>query len=335
MDAPFTIDAHNWAWTAKPDRNLGYPAATQPPSWIPHPNLLLEVYPPAIAVASALPRAIPAYDLCAGSRFYDTALQSNLGFGGPETYGEKMVVFGHGGASSEYFPTTVGCPAYAPGVVATPDPHPFYESYPSGIGWVQTNGPSPLQRHLQLLDKLNFYHDVHQAIEEEIGLLKYDYLYDESTEIVRSHQEKLAVVESVIKQLQQLQQDPCDLTYLRIYAAAELRASTISDLYELRLQSTMRLLRVWKFEQKIQSMLLFRPIYAFLRLGQILRSFFKRRLVDIRRRFRTLVRTLFKQMDDQSGHDEFLALNQFLSARIYSSNTIFFQHEDVRNYRRA
>jgi len=306
MEAPFTIDSYNWAWTAKSARNLRDLAPAHLESWLPHRHMLPEVFAPL---------ALSDYQPSAGSRYSDAAVQSSLGLDAQQTHGEKMVVFAQGGKSREYFPTIVGCPAYPPSVVATSGPYPFYESYPSGLDWVRTDGPSPIQRHLQLLEKLNFYQDVGQAIEEEIGVLKYDFLYDESTEIVRSQEEKLAVVEQVIKRLQLLQEDPLDPSYLASYTAAEIRASVYTDLYELRLRRTLGYLKAWNTEQYTQSALILRPIYAFLRQGQILRSLFKRRLVDIRRHFRTLVRTLFKQMDDQSGHDEFLASNRFLFSR--------------------
>jgi hypothetical protein len=288
-----------------------------------------------IAAATTYPRSLQDYAGYGSSILRDRpdTFASSLGY--PAVGGEKLAIFHSGDEAAPFFresarslpfdwPSTLALRAYF-----------FYEAYPSSMVLGGHCLDIPFQQRLQLANKLDFYRDVRQAIIEDIGSLKYDYLYDEYTSVVQSLENQLAIVNQVTDQLELLQIYPGDLSYHTSYTQAELRASEFVDIYAVRLRRTLIYLKAWHSKQDIKSLPLPSPIYAFLRRGLIRRFVFKGCLRDIRRHFRTLVRTLFKQLDDQSGPDEFVASNPFLSVSIYSSINIWLSNDNYSNDRSA
>ena len=330
----FTISLGNWTWPEDWDYGMERRTPTQSGSSLYPSNSIAGAIPLGLQASPPFRKAKATYDYCHGRSFYDLTFRPAYGLDYAK-FSEQRKTFCHGNewASRRFYGDT-WCRSSVPFGTAAPVVYTFPQNDLHGTNVAGTSFSTPQCIRAQLFDKIDFYHDVRQSIEEEIGLLKYDYLFDESTEFVQSQRGKLAIVNSVIEQLQFLQQDASDPVYLATYAKAELRASAFSGLYALRFSRSKQYLQAWRAKHQAKCGLLFHAMFSFLRHGQIFRLLFRIRPVDIRRRFRTLVRILFKQMDDQSGHDDFLAPDQ-LSARIFSSTNICFLYEYERNDRRA
>ena len=330
----FTIPLGNWTWLEDWRYRMERRTPSQSGFLLHSLDSLAGAIPLGLQASPSFRKSKSIYGYWHGRSFFDLADHPAYGPDCSTSGQERLTLFDR----NERAVRTLYSDSWRPSLVsvgsAAPPVYNDHLTYLHGTSVAGTSFSTPQCIRAQLSDKIEFYHDVRQSIEEEIGLLKYDYLFDESTEFVQSQRDKLAIVNSVIEQLQFLQQDAFDPIYLATFAKAELRASAFADLYALRFSRSKQYLHAWGAGHQAKCGLLFHAMFGFLRHGQIFRLLFRIRPVDIRRRFRTLVRILFKQMDDQSGHDDFLALDQ-LSARIFSSTNICFLYEYERNDRRA
>ena len=166
--------------------------------------------------------------------------------------------------------------------------------------------------------KLAYYQGIRKGLQWDIAYTKNEYLLSSSSDIIREKLKKLEAVEQVIDLFKLTDAAP-ESHHLRM-AAAEAACHITLESGRLLLQLGSPYNYESPREMKLASL---RPLVRFLTVnlsrGRTTRwLFIQQPLLDKRRSFRNLVRTLFKQMDDQSGHDEFLALYQSVFASTHS-----------------
>jgi hypothetical protein len=179
--------------------------------------------------------------------------------------------------------------------------------------------------------KINFYKQVLEATYSDIFYTENTLLYNRATSIVQRQLEKAFAINAIVDQLSSLRSTPASAEYFQHAILAEQRLDEFSDVFTLQhelrhlLYSSMPSV---DFSAKKKANHQRRDL---LMRGRMQRRFFRRVVRDIRRFFRTLVRTLFKQMNDQSGDDEFMVQAVLCRSTIYSIK-IWFLHGQARNY---
>jgi len=202
---------------------------------------------------------------------------------------------------------------------------------------VSTEGPTELswmENYLAVQTKLDFYQEVRHSLKSDIAFIQNEYLLDGSAAIVREQQKKLAAVDLVIDEFKTYTAVLGNKDTLYVSAGEREVASLVGA-------TLLELERVHAFSSSLWNDAGIAPApslrdlwHAFLRYGRTRRYFVRRLVCDKRTYFRTLVRTLFKQMDDQSGHDESLALFQPTLAKTHFMTQTSFNNAK-RSYPQA
>ncbi|HVU97780.1 MAG TPA: hypothetical protein VHE34_21295 [Puia sp.] len=192
-----------------------------------------------------------------------------------------------------------------------------------------------LERYFGAQAKLDFYQGIRQHIRSDIAFIKNEYLIDSSAEIIRVQHKKLAAVENILGEIKSFVANPGNHDGILAASAEDLFPPLVSTQF-LDLESAHAFANsLWDQCVVTPSSPVFPFLHVLLQRGRMKRYFAKRPIRDKRRYFRNLVRTLFKQMDDQSGHDEFLAFLPAVTAKMNHLPKIWSLYDEHRNHRRA
>lgn len=177
--------------------------------------------------------------------------------------------------------------------------------------------------------ELKLFKHFYKRIRLDISVAKYKYLLDNSSEIIRQKQKELKRVKKVIHWYETAVAGPENDSFLFVTGPKSPPTSHVGTF-------AIELEREYGAGEEEWDRLALEPIpirslyHNALMRGRIVRFVSRRPIRDKRRFFRNLVRTLFKQMDDQSGHDEFLTIWQLIAVRNFSL-TKFGQYMNLKD----
>jgi hypothetical protein len=148
--------------------------------------------------------------------------------------------------------------------------------------------------------KLDYWNRALEATYEDIAFTEHTLLYDRSSSIVQRQREKASALQTVIDQLSDLRSLPGAQGNQDILRQAELNLLEFADAFTLHHEFghyyfTAIEAKVW--EPKKREIRLRRDHLTW---GRMLRCYFRPVVRDIRRLFRTLVRTLLMHKNDPS-----------------------------------
>ena len=176
--------------------------------------------------------------------------------------------------------------------------------------------------------EIDHFKSVLDATYRDIAYAENTLLYERSSNIVQRQLEKASAISSVLHRFMVLVEGPSDALYLK--ELADHLLDKFSDVIPLTDDLSAGLhpsIQTYDLKVRKEKIRIYRDLLS---RGRMLRLFFRRKVRDIRRIFRTLVRTLFKHMNDQSGTDEFWVKS--ITAHPFFSSLTRFRHGQTRNF---
>ena len=183
---------------------------------------------------------------------------------------------------------------------------------------------STVQSWYTAYQKLDYFTQLEDALQLDISDARDVYAYSRCSELIRGQSQKAAIVGTIVEHLRRLPWDGDYSIASEAILMAELELRSFDHVFSANYERVVRHFEGALLEVPPVRETLFRIRRDQHMRGRMQRFVFLRLTRDIRKIYRTIVRSLFKQMDDQSGDDEFFVQSTPCYRQFFSSKTRFF-----------